>query len=161
MTTRRRRPRRTVSPERKNLYLVGIGMQAIGGLGVIVCFIGFTMTGFMAAESFGERESPMPWFVGFAICAAFVGGGAAVCRVAARGVAGSGLVLDPQRAKADLEPWARTAGGLVRDVVDEAGVGRTDGNGERAEPDVKVRCRECRTLNDEDAKFCDNCGTAL
>ena len=51
-----------------------------------------------------------------------------------------------------------TGGGLIADAVDEAGLGRRD---EPAEPEVRVRCRECRTLNDEDAKFCDNCGAQL
>ena len=26
---------------------------------------------------------------------------------------------------------------------------------------VKVRCRACKALNDEQAKFCDQCGAAL
>ena len=43
----------------------------------------------------------------------------------------------------DLEPWARAD--------------RTD------EPDdvVKVRCRTCKALNGETAKFCDQCGAAI
>lgn len=26
---------------------------------------------------------------------------------------------------------------------------------------IKIKCRECGTLNDEDAKFCDECGTSF
>ena len=28
-------------------------------------------------------------------------------------------------------------------------------------PVVKVRCRECHALNDDDARFCDQCGAEL
>jgi hypothetical protein len=38
------------------------------------------------------------------------------------GLAGSGVVLDPQQARADLEPWSRMAGGMVSDAADEAGI---------------------------------------
>ena len=48
--------------------------------------------------------------------------GGVTMNIGARGAAGSGLVLDPEQAKQDLEPWARTAGGLVKDALDESGV---------------------------------------
>jgi len=38
------------------------------------------------------------------------------------GAAGSGIVLDPERAREDVEPWARMAGGVVKDALDEAGI---------------------------------------
>ena len=34
-------------------------------------------------------------------------------RVAARGLAGSGVLLDPEQAREDLEPYSRMAGGIV------------------------------------------------
>ncbi|MEO0631919.1 MAG: SHOCT domain-containing protein [Planctomycetota bacterium] len=43
-------------------------------------------------------------------------------RAGARGLAGSGMILDPEQARDDLEPWARTAGGLVQDAIDESGL---------------------------------------
>ena len=33
--------------------------------------------------------------------------------------------------------------------------------GENPKPQIRVRCRNCRALNDEDAKFCDECGAKL
>ena len=39
-----------------------------------------------------------------------------------RGLAGSGAILDPGRARTDLEPWSRMAGGMAKDALDEAGV---------------------------------------
>ena len=47
-----------------------------------------------------------------------------------RGLAGSGVVLDPEKAREDVEPWSRMAGGVVKDALDESGiqVGRPDGD---------------------------------
>lgn len=39
-----------------------------------------------------------------------------------RGLAGSGLKLDPEEARRDLEPWSRMAGGVVQDALDETGL---------------------------------------
>jgi hypothetical protein len=43
-------------------------------------------------------------------------------RLGRAGVAGSGLKLDPQDARRDLEPWSRMTGGMLKDTLDEAGV---------------------------------------
>jgi len=48
--------------------------------------------------------------------------GGAMMSVAARGLAGSGVFLDPERARTDVEPWSRMAGGVVGDALDEAGI---------------------------------------
>ena len=152
-----RAPRRTLSPERKGLYAVGLGLQGIGAMGFLVCLLGFAFGGMRSAQSFGREGSPVQWWAGALLCMVALVIGGMLRGIAARGVAGSGLVLDPERARTDLEPWARTGGGLLKDAVDEAGLGRAIA----AEPEVKVRCRECRTLNDDEAKFCDNCGAPL
>lgn len=83
--------------------------------------------------------------------------GAAIRQIGARGLAGSGVVLDPEQARDDLKPWAKMAGGVVKDAIDEV---REPRGGEPAEI-IKVRCPQCRTLNDEDARFCKSCGTAM
>ena len=158
--TRQRRPRRTVSAERKNLHGLGLTLQVIGGVGIIICFIGFATAGMSATRSFGESGSPIGWFIGFFICMVLTAVGGGMRGVAQRGLAGSGLVLDPERARDDLEPWARTGGGLVSDALDEAGV-NLGGGAPAPEPKVQVRCRKCRTLNDETDRFCSQCGAAL
>jgi hypothetical protein len=71
--------------------------------------------------------------------------------VAARGVAGSGIILDPKKAREDLSPWSSMAGGMIKDAMDETEI-------HTKKEIVKVRCRNCSELNDEDAKFCKNCG---
>jgi len=70
--------------------------------------------------------------------------------IGAHGLAGAGVVLDPQQSRQDLEPYSRMAGGMLKDALEEAGVDA---------PVIKVRCQQCGKLNAEDAKFCQECGT--
>ncbi len=74
--------------------------------------------------------------------------------VARRGLAGSGLVPDPERSREDLEPWARAAGGMVNDALEEM-------PNLRGKETVKVRCQKCRSLNAESQKFCGQCAASL
>ena len=48
--------------------------------------------------------------------------GQGLMRLGRSGAAGSGLKLDPEQARRDLEPWNRMAGGMLRDTLDEAGI---------------------------------------
>lgn len=99
---------------------------------------------------------------------AFTGMGLLVCGAmlmgfGSRGLAGSGVILDPQRAREDLKPWSHMAGGMVDDAASQSAtlskiVDKAD---DYDEPIVKVRCSACRNLNDESAKFCDECGAKL
>ena len=53
----------------------------------------------------------------------------------------------------------RAATGVRKGLHDsEFGLAQSE---ESAEPQVKIRCQRCRALNDEPAKFCNQCGTAL
>lgn len=168
--------RRTdVSPQRKALYQVGLVLAAIG------CF--FILGGFVFAFcSIGceRRDSRDPFamrdpsdtakvvfpMVGVGVVLSVAGG--ILKSVGARGVAGSGMTLDPERARRDLEPLNRMGGGMVKDMLDEAGIDLS-GLGAKAAPgaapppapEVKIRCRGCGGLNDEDAKFCKSCGAPL
>jgi hypothetical protein len=82
--------------------------------------------------------------------------------VAARGLAGSGVVLDPEQARKDLEPWSRMSGGMVQDALSEVEVvTKIVDRLESPEPRIKVRCQKCQALNDETAKYCDQCGSAI
>lgn len=86
-----------------------------------------------------------------------VGVGQGVSKVGARGLAGSGVVLDPEQARRDLEPYSRMAGGMLGDALDEAGVKPTATAGQV----VMVRCRACSKLNEEDSRFCQECGQPI
>ncbi|MBI5834520.1 MAG: zinc ribbon domain-containing protein [Armatimonadetes bacterium] len=122
-------PNRQVSPERKKLYRAG---QVLCVVGVLLFMLG------------GGRG----------IFLVMIGMG--LMAVGAQGLAGSGLVLDPEQARADLEPWSRMTGGMVNDALSEVELVQKP-----AEPQVTVRCQQCHALNDEDAKFCKQCGQPL
>jgi hypothetical protein len=88
--------------------------------------------------------------------------------IAARGKAGSGLVLDPQQAREDVEPWSRMQGGVIKDTLDEAGinleqVSKNLMNPATPQPQkiVMIKCPNCSQLNEEDSKFCQQCGKPL
>jgi hypothetical protein len=51
--------------------------------------------------------------------------GAFIRRTGSHGLAGSGLVLDPRRAREDVKPWSQMQGGVLRDTIDAAGLGGT------------------------------------
>ena len=94
--------------------------------------------------------------------------GAMLMSFGSRGLAGSGVILDPQQAREDLKPWSHMAGGMIDDAATQSQTlsriaGSMDENTSvhKEEQTVKVRCATCRTLNDEAAKFCDECGAAL
>ena len=84
--------------------------------------------------------------------------GAVVMNIGARGAAGSGLVLDPEKARGDLEPFSRMAGGMVKDALDEADINLGKGSSEKI---IMIKCRKCEKLNEEDSKFCQECGKPL
>jgi hypothetical protein len=77
--------------------------------------------------------------------------------IGARGLAGSGVVLDPHKAREELEPYSRMTGGMVKDALDEAGVDL----GGKPERVVMLKCPACGKLNAEDAKFCQECGRKM
>ncbi len=120
-----------------------------------------------AAPSLNSPPRPQSLFgraiFGFGLM--FVGG--ILMNLGRAGLRGSGAILDPHGARDDLKPWNQARGGMLDDTLGSSEiVGRLlDKNNDKddAEPReiVRVRCPSCRTLNDEDAKFCDNCGAAL
>ena len=81
--------------------------------------------------------------------------GQSISILGARGLAGSGLILDPKQAREDLKPYSSQVGGMINDALEEV-----DLLNESKEV-IKVRCPSCKTLNDEDAKYCKKCGAQL
>lgn len=148
-------PPPAISPARRRVHAVGVGAQVLGAAGVALGFLGFAVGGLRSASSFGREGNPVTWWAVAVIGTVLLAVGRGLRRLGARGLAGSGLVLDPDRAAEDLEPWARTGGRLVDEALHEV---RFEG---REQPEVRVRCRSCRALNDEDARYCDQCGAEL
>jgi ribosomal protein L40E len=73
-----------------------------------------------------------------------------------------------RKSRDDPEPWNRMAGGMTNDALSEIGIVKavkkalTQGSSEPEQREViKVRCRSCQALNEEQAKFCGQCGAAL
>ncbi|HWI63036.1 MAG TPA: zinc ribbon domain-containing protein [Symbiobacteriaceae bacterium] len=144
-----------MSEGRKAAYYLGGGLMV---LGFLLFISNFFLVGQEPAHMLGYG-GPDP-MAGMAFRG--VGGmvliiaGAFIRNVGARGAAGSGLILDPKQAREDLKPWAQTAGGLVKDALEEV---HTETQAQ--EPVVKVRCPKCKALNDEDARFCKQCGATM
>jgi hypothetical protein len=147
--------KRQVSGERKAIYYVGMGLTLVGFL----LFASFFVT---ILSFFGSFGPDIPSKMGGAAARAFIGFalivvGGFISRIGLLGAAGSGVILDPERARQDVEPLARMAGGVIGDALDEAHVNLGQAQKER----VVVKCRACGMHNDEDAKFCKECGQVL
>lgn len=124
---------RKISEERQAVYYLGIVLAVIGGLLFFSTFI----TGAMSFGDFNNfeeraRSESLRAVIGFGLVAV----GMILAAIGSQGLAGSGVVLDPEQAREDLEPWSRMAGGMVSDAVDEAGIDlgqlskHNDGNSE-------------------------------
>lgn len=157
-------PKPEISNERKALYYGGM---ACSGLGFLL-FISVFVTGAMNFGNFDHFESDArsSMFRGIGgMVLMIIGGG--MMTVGRAGLAGSGVLLDPNKARKDLEPWNRAAGGMANDALGEIDLAKKlakkldEPAAEPAEPVIKVRCAKCRSLNDEHAKFCNQCGTAM
>lgn len=81
-------------------------------------FLCFTSTFVSAASSFGDftnfeaRGRSMATRAVVVMVMMITGG--ALAGVGRMGLAGSGIKLDPQEARKDVEPWARMTGGVVK-----------------------------------------------
>ncbi len=153
-----------LSQGRKATYYIGMGITILGVILFISVFFTFfdTMDRSMYNMSpFGSNAfSPVRTlhFERPVIGMILVVVGQIVMRVGARGPAGSGIILDPEQAREDLKPFTTAAGGMINDVISNIDAFDKKENKTEAKEIIKVRCRSCGVLNDEDAKFCKACG---
>ncbi|MBP8304791.1 MAG: zinc ribbon domain-containing protein [Phycisphaerae bacterium] len=149
---------RKISEGRKTAYYVGMGLMIVGGLLFASTFVSF-IAHFGDFNNF-EGRAKSGAAMAFGGMALLVVGGI-VMGIGARGAAGSGLILNPDKAREDLEPFSRMGGGMLKDALDEADI-HLGSSGPRA-PDkvVMIKCRACGRLNEEDSKFCQECGKPL
>ncbi len=143
-----------ISGERKTAYYFGVGLSILGGILFASTFVSFAMNfgDFSNFES-DAKSMMVRAFGGVALLIV----GSIFRSIGSRGLAGSGVVLDTEQAREDLEPYSRMAGGMVKDALEEANV-------ELAGPREKIvviKCRSCGKLNEEDSKFCQECGKEL
>lgn len=137
-----------ISKNRKTLYYVGNGISLIG----FILFLSVFFTTFLNPFDMMSSSNPMAnGFIGFILIII----GQSISILGARGLAGSGLLLDPKQAREDLKPYSSQVGGMINDALEEV-----DLLNESKEV-IKVRCPSCKTLNDEDAKYCKKCGAQL
>lgn len=148
-----------ISNERKALYYVGLVLIIIGvGLFMSSFFVGFTgmEPGFIEGpSSFIKRP-----IIGM-ICMAI---GSVLMNIGAKGAAGSGLILDPEKARDDLKPYSTAKGKMINDTVENIDIVKDvvkDKSEIQAREIIKIRCKDCGTLNDEDAKYCKSCGKEI
>ncbi|QDT11075.1 zinc ribbon domain-containing protein [Planctomycetes bacterium K23_9] len=163
---------RNISTQRKTAYYIGMGITLVG----VMTFLSVFVT---SALSFGDfdnfhgraRNSMMRSIVGMILIVV----GQAIRMVGARGLSGSGVILDPQRARKDLHPYTNAVGGMIRDTLDAVQHDdRSDGNSSvdedpdtrgfaahQANPVIMIRCNQCRKINEETDKFCSECGESL
>ena len=162
-----------ISKERKITYYIGMGLMVLGFILFISQFFkaGKLMgTPFMDG-SFGNDpiidtytfRHQIPRNSGPSFATSVIGmilmiTGGIVMGVGAKGAAGSGLMLDPEKAREDLKPFSEAKGGTINDVISNIDVVDRITKPDNGREVIKIRCRSCGSLNDEDAKYCKSCG---
>ena len=146
---------REIPESRKVTYYIGMMIAILGGILFASVFLSFAMHfgEFDPGESFGKSIAARGFGGMFLI---IIGG--IIMNIGARGAAGSGIVLDPKQAREDLEPLARMGGGMLKDALDEADINLGKNSSEKV---IMIRCRNCQKLNEEDSKFCQECGKPI
>lgn len=144
-----------ISTQRKTLYYLGLVLMVIGGLLFFSVFV-TTALSFGNLSSFGSN---IFGGLGRALAGmALLVVGGILRQIGARGLAGSGVILDPEQARSELEPYSRMAGGMVKDALGEADIKLGGGSTEKV---IMIKCRACGTLNEDGSKFCQECGVEL
>jgi hypothetical protein len=152
-------PQRDISEGRK---LAFYGGMVLSGVGILLFMSNFVM-GPDIHDGFSEFQSGMHAASVRAISGmALIAVGAIISAMGKMGAAGSGVILDPRKSRKDLEPWNRAQGGMINDALEEMPALKNIVSGDKpGETVVKVRCRDCGALNEEDAKFCKACGKQM
>ena len=140
-----------ISDSRKAAYYLGGVISLVG----VLVFMSVFVTTAMNFGNFTNFDGMV-----FSVMCRGIGGillinfGKFLQTIGQRGLAGAGVILDPERAREDLQPYSRMAGGIINDALQETNLNH------RAPPEtvVKIKCRDCDALNDENARFCQQCG---
>ena len=156
------KPQRQISPGRKGVYYTGMVLAALGAVSFASTFCTFALH----FGDFDNFESNARSDILRAVGGMFLMSlGIVLMGVGRAGFAGSGVVLDPRKAREDLEPWNRMQGGMVNDTLSEIDAVNkvTDAIADKGEGKevAKVRCPRCRALNEETANYCNSCGAPL
>ena len=146
-----------ISKERKIVYHMGQGLLALGGILFISSF-------FLTSQDVGfSMEMPLFFKTALIGMICIIVGGI-LMGIGAGGAAGSGLILDPEKAREDLKPYNKATGEMINDVIENIDLisnKKQELENNNVACIIKVRCPKCSGLNDEDAKFCKNCGEKI
>lgn len=157
---------RKLKPWRKVIYIIGNILLVIG----VILFMSSFFT------SFGMSPGRFKFINNLGFVGAFMFQpvlgfaliflGSLLKALGRGGLAGAGLILDPEKERRDAEPFSRSMGGRYADTYDEfrnESKFHEDLEGVKVSQKEKimVRCPKCKTLNDEDASFCKSCGNKL
>lgn len=137
---------RQVSPERRGVYYLGMVLSGIGALLFLSTFLSAALH-FGDFTNFHERGRSMAVRTVVGMGMMIVGGG--LMAVGRAGLAGSGVMLDPERARRDVEPWSRATGGMIGDALDEAGIRLGSGNGGNGELPFDEKLRRLHKLYED------------
>lgn len=147
-----------ISNNRKAAYYVGIAMIVIG----IVLFLSVFVVAFgMMSDKNDFSMNRMPPFKNAVIGMILMIAGSAISNIGAKGAAGSGLILDPDQAREDLKPFNEAKGKMINDLIGNIDLVDKFVETKEEKEIIKIKCRSCGCLNDEDAKFCKNCGQTI
>jgi hypothetical protein len=151
-----------ISRRRKIAYYSGIIMGATGLIMVLSTFA-ISVSAISSMSSARGGKTDMPGTIelfGVLVLGgmALIISGNVVRRIGARGLAGSGITLDPDQARQDLKPYATMAGGMIQDVVSEV---KNVPFMPAPTQAICIRCQSCRAVNTESAQFCNQCGKPL
>ena len=145
-----------ISKGRKATFYIGIGIIILG----LLLFFSVFFSIINAVNDPFFSYGPPPFenaVVGMILMIA----GAVVTNIGAHGAAGSGMLLDPEKAREDLKPFNEAKGKMINDVLDNVEIIDKFPKGESPKQIIKIKCRYCNTLNDEDSKFCKGCGKEI
>lgn len=144
-----------ISKERKLSFYIGTGLIVIGFVLFISVFFSFFAVFQNSMNDFGDNVmTPFlraPIGIVLIICGTFLR------NIGSRGLAGSGVILDPEKAREDLKPHAKAVGGIISDALEEVDVLQPAAVKEI----IKIKCSACGALNEELAKFCAQCGEKI
>ena len=148
-----------ISAERKTAYYVGNGIALLGLILFLSTFISAAMN-FGNFDNFSSRGQSMAMRAFGGMILIFIG--SFIANVGAKGLAGSGVILDPEEAREDLKPYSHQAGGMLSDTLEKAELSKhIAGTGSQPQRVVMLKCRDCSFLNEEDSKFCQECGSKI
>lgn len=139
---------RKITGERQATYYIGLALIVIG---FITFFSIFISIGTAMSQPIGPGMMDSGPDVGSYTTRAVLGMGmcivgAILMNVGSRGLAGSGVVLDPDQARKDLEPWSRMAGGMAKDALNEADI-RLGGSAQEADLPFDEKLRRLEKLH--------------